>query len=415
MATSTTYKQGDTYYSSDTGKPVGTVEYSAKTGQKLAPGATTTQQNQLIVTGTRPAQQFAQNQQQLTQALNRTAPPTQPPPGWDATTYANFKKANPTLEPNAEDTAQMRGEGGASADGSKIESPYAGMESYSDPYTQQLDKIAATSDKATQNLIATIKAHKANQMRTINDETDRLKQGLMSLGLSTGNINFTPDLVYGSIQQAENARATKLQKLDQDEATALLEAQQASENKEFDVLKEKMDHYKEIKKSRLDILKDSYDTMNTEAKIGDIQANQIYDQLQKLPSDKAKLDFMTGIATKAGIPLLALTTSVNDIKLARAKSAGKGTGSTTTSSISIDKLPFDFPDSVVVNGVVTSSPTLDKINEALANGHSIEEIGAALGYDHAMIQQLKQAMGIPVTKTTKKKTTTPTTTPAFKS
>ena len=32
-----------------------------------------------------------------------------PPPGWDAVTYANFKKANPTLEPTAEDTARMQG------------------------------------------------------------------------------------------------------------------------------------------------------------------------------------------------------------------------------------------------------------------------------------------------------------------
>lgn len=31
-----------------------------------------------------------------------------PPAGWDAVTYANFKKANPTLEPNAQDTEQMR-------------------------------------------------------------------------------------------------------------------------------------------------------------------------------------------------------------------------------------------------------------------------------------------------------------------
>lgn len=33
------------------------------------------------------------------------------PAGWDAVTYANFKKANPTLEPTAEDTAIMLGAG----------------------------------------------------------------------------------------------------------------------------------------------------------------------------------------------------------------------------------------------------------------------------------------------------------------
>jgi hypothetical protein len=34
---------------------------------------------------------------------------TAPPPGWDATTYANFKSANPTLEPDAYDTGVMQG------------------------------------------------------------------------------------------------------------------------------------------------------------------------------------------------------------------------------------------------------------------------------------------------------------------
>lgn len=44
--------------------------------------------------------------QPTSQATNGTIPP-----GWDATTYANFKAANPSLEPTAEDTAQMLGTG----------------------------------------------------------------------------------------------------------------------------------------------------------------------------------------------------------------------------------------------------------------------------------------------------------------
>ncbi len=53
-------------------------------------------------------------QQPFVQANNPPVIPTsksgtQPPAGWDATTYANFKKANPNLEPNAEDTARMKG------------------------------------------------------------------------------------------------------------------------------------------------------------------------------------------------------------------------------------------------------------------------------------------------------------------
>ncbi len=181
-----------------------------------------------------------------------------------------------------------------------------------------------------------------------------------------------------------------------------------------------MDYYKSIKKSKLDILKESYDTMNTESKIGELQAFQIYDELQKLPNEKAKLDFLTGIAAKANIPLAALTSQVGELTRSRAKAAkGSGSGSTTTDSISITDIPFDFPDSVHTkdsNGVdiVVSSPTLDNINTALAAGHTIEEIGKYLELSDDMISQLKKAIKTSApTKSTKKKTTTPTTTPAF--
>ena len=251
--------------------------------------------NKIIVTGTKPEQQFAQNSQYINQQIQNTATGNTP--------------TQPQVQP----------------DGSTIESPLAGMENYSDPYTQMLDKIGATSDKATQNLIATIKAQKANRMNTINQETDRLKSGLMSLGLSTENINFTPDLVYGSIAQAENARTDKLMELDRNEATALLEAQQASENKDFALLKDRVDYIKSIKKSRTDLLKESYDTMATESKIGEIQAFQIYDELQKLPSEKSKLSFLQQIASKFNIPLSALTSQVSEITRDRAEKAKKGT------------------------------------------------------------------------------------------
>lgn len=40
---------------------------------------------------------------------------TTPPSGWDATTYANFKAANPTLEPTIQDTSIMQGASSAPA------------------------------------------------------------------------------------------------------------------------------------------------------------------------------------------------------------------------------------------------------------------------------------------------------------
>ncbi len=251
--------------------------------------------NNLITTGTNPAKDFAQNSQYINSEIQNKGNTTNTANTTNAST--DTTKTNP--------------------DGSRYDSPDL---NYSDPYTQMLDKISATSDKATQNLISTIKANKANQMRTINEDTDRLKSGLMSLGLSTGNINFTPDLVYGGIAQAENARMSKLMQLDRDEATALLEAQQASENKQFDVLKDRVAYLKSIKKSRLDILKEDYDTMATETKISDIQAHQIYEPMQKMNATDKKA-YLEAVSKKYGIPFSSLVTSLADEKATREEDA----------------------------------------------------------------------------------------------
>lgn len=250
----------------------------------------------IITTGTNPSNQFNQDSQQLNNLL----------------TQANTPPA-PTVNPGVQEQEEINGM----------------LKDYSDPYTQMLDKIGANSDKATKNLIATIKATKASREQNINVEYDRLKQGLMSLGLSTDKMQYTPDLVYGSITQAENERMGKLQTLDQQESTALLEAQQARDEKDFSILKDKMAYIKDIHKSRLEILKDSFDTMSYESKIGEIQAKQIYDELQKLP-EAQKVPFLQQLSTKLGIPLVALTSQVQEITRDRTKkAAGSGGGYTS--------------------------------------------------------------------------------------
>lgn len=325
-------------------------------------GPMSTELPKLIVTGTKPAQQFAQNAQQVTQMIEKNNAPSVAP--------------IPT-QPQPQTSSQP---------GAEQKEMFQFMETYSDPYTQMLDKISATSDKATQNLIATIKATKANRMSTINQETDRLKSGLMSLGLSTENINFTPDLVYGQIAQAENARMGKLMELDRNEATALLEAQQAVEEKDFRLLKERMDYIKSIKKSRLDILKENYEIMDYEAKISGIQAGQIYDQLQKI-NENDKTAFLQQVATQFDIPLAALVKAVNDEKMLREdqtrKLAGGGSGGSGGGYTSqelrklrqagIDPSDIVAADNFLYGGYVKLSPT-DK-QTLLESGFSTQEVG----------------------------------------
>lgn len=328
--------------------------------------------NQLIVTGTKPEQEFTENAQDATQMIG-----------------ANNAAINPQVQ-----TGDQKKPGDDQKD------MFDFMSTYTDPYIQALDKISATSDKATQNLIATIKAKKANQMSTINDQYDRLSQGLMSLGLSTGNINFTPDLVYGQIAQAENQRIGKLQTLDRDEATALLEAQQAVEEKDFKLLKERMDYIKTIKKSRLDLLKEDYETMSYESKIGELQAGQIYDELQKLPENK-KLPFLQQIATKFGIPLTALTSQVSEITRDR---ANKKAGAKSSKKLTLTQINTFKKDNPGVADQITYGMTEEEVADIIygeGNAPTDNIYGVDFSVENASsfggkrkIWKLAQALGI---------------------
>lgn len=290
----------------------------------------TIQPHPIITTGSSSAMQFAKDSQQLNQMIGSLNVGT-----------------NPQMNPSGQNPQAQQ-------------APSDMLNTYSDPYTQALDKLSANSDKATQNLISTIKANKTSREANINSEYDRLKAGLMSLGLSTERMNFTPDLVYGSIMQAENQKAAQLQELDQKEATALLEAKNASDEKDFSLLKDKMAYLKDIKNQRLEVLKNTYDTMSYESKIGEMQATQIYDQLQKLPQSR-KTEFLQAVASKFNIPLTALTSKVSELAQKKAKgikstkSSGTSTNSKLNSSKGISLLTPKFESNKGDDGYVDPS------------------------------------------------------------
>jgi len=223
--------------------------------------------------------------------------------------------------------------GGSSGSSNAPSSPGANNENatidnYSDPYTQALDKMKANQDVATQNLINTIQAKRANRGNEITQSYERYKQGLMLLGVQSENIQSSPDIVMGNIQQAENARIAKLQELDQEEATAMLEATMAQDEKDFKLLKDRMDYIKEIKRERINTLKDSYDTMKYEQGIGEMQAEQIYSQLNTLSGDK-KEQFLQEIANRFNIPVGAIVAGVAKVAEAKKKAAGSGSSTAT--------------------------------------------------------------------------------------
>ena len=123
-----TATQGTQFYSPQTGQAQGIVNFDAQTGQRLAQGATTTLnpiQNAATqpkidptIIGTQPLaipnpiqNTTAQNNLQTKVDTTFNNAQTGVPAGWDAVTYANFKAANPNLEPTPEDTARMQAAG----------------------------------------------------------------------------------------------------------------------------------------------------------------------------------------------------------------------------------------------------------------------------------------------------------------
>lgn len=264
-------------------------------------------QSQVSVSSTPSRTQFTKNSMALDNAL------------------VSFNLGGPNASANTKQ--QMPGQGEINA------------ETYSDPYTEQLDKISSNSDMATKNLIATIQAQRANERNQLNDKYDRYKQGLQLLGVQTGAVNYTPDIVMGNVMQAENARASKLQEIDRAEATALLEAKNARDEKDFKVLKEKMDYVKQLKKDRINTIKENYDSLKSEKGIADIQASQIYDELQKLTGEDKQV-FLQAAADRFGIPVGSLVASVSDV--ARKRNKTTGSGGTSTGKFSLPKQISEF-------------------------------------------------------------------------
>ncbi len=197
------------------------------------------------------------------------------------------------------------------------------VDTYSDGYTQMLDKVAQSSGNATKALIASIKAKKYQNDSAVEGNYENYKKGLQLLGIQHNQAQFTPDLLGGQILSVQNEKQQKLEQLDAEEAKALMDAEDAQAKNDLSTLKSKMEYVKQIKEEKKNAIKDLYEKMAYEQKIGDIQAGQIYDQLKQLkPADQEA--FLSQISQQLNIPVGALVKSIADIKESTIK---KATGS----------------------------------------------------------------------------------------
>lgn len=185
-----------------------------------------------------------------------------------------------------------------------------------DEYTTFLNEMSAGSDLASQRLISEIKASRQNQQNKLDSSYDSYKRGLQLLGIQHNETTFSPDLLAGRIQEAENEHQSKIKELRREETKALMDAQQAKLEGNFKILKEKMDYVRQIKKDQQDELKSFYDAINTNSKTGDIAAAEIFDTLQRIDVADQE-EFLKLASQKYKIPIETLIRAISDEKKQR--------------------------------------------------------------------------------------------------
>lgn len=241
------------------------------------------------------------------------------------------------------------------------------IDNTSDSYTQMLDRLSANSSAATKALVSSIQANRSQKGATIDAQYDNYKRGLQQLGIEHNQAQFTPDLLSGHIQQAENEHQQKIQSLDVEEQKAFMDAEKAQAAGDLSTLKDKMAYVKDLRTQKQDYLKNIASNMTAEGTIAKDQVANYYDKLTKLnPADQE--EFLKQVSQKYGIGLGALTNAIVAEKAARDKAdlatanskatlakkqaGGSGTGGSFKNSVQIPQVTTVFEKNKGTDGFV---------------------------------------------------------------
>lgn len=234
------------------------------------------------------------------------SPVAQAPAGWDPKTYANFKAANPNLEPTAEDTARMNGtykpttqtSGTVQSNANIIEnvipdnsaklSSLSNKGSYQDahgniyyadgtstpstnvsesdldntPEFQLLNSAQSRTDSTTKSLIDSIKQQYDTSLIPQQQEQNTSDAAEVGNTLARYGASRT-----GSAGRAMGAVSTTglqaIAKLESDENNAIAQAQQAQSDGDFKTAEDKIQVAQNLRTQKQAAAKDIYDTQQT--------------------------------------------------------------------------------------------------------------------------------------------------------
>lgn len=231
------------------GQNVQTLQQATGHGMPSAnePGQSTAAQNGAR-TGAAPQQQQPAEQPDSTKV----------PAGWDATTYANFKQANPTLEPNKQDTANMQN-AGASKSGFDLIDPQAKalLQGTIDDLNRQATDAKAQVDQATATLnndpamLAAAAGIKAQMDQLINAMIDknkivvgRAQTGVSAFGgLGQMSQNFMSDQMDRATQRVAELQAQ--------EADLINKSNEAYKSGDVKALNDAMSNYNKVNSDKM--------------------------------------------------------------------------------------------------------------------------------------------------------------------
>lgn len=261
---------------------------------------------------------------------------TYPPAGWDAETYANFKKANPTLEPDAEDTKMMQeaGQGKAYFTNPLGQEAEYTQEQLNDPTTRQFltdngyalvrsEGVNVGSDFSTSGFQSSLKTSNQQienlaqdflnynvdqdpdfqaQSASIKAGFDRLKrqtevtnqqraQSYRTLGLRTGATQYAEGVQMGIEGEELRQANQRIADIVAEEASTIAQARAAFKNNKFSEFNAKVTALKDIRDQKQKEL-EGYNTAiaNYTKKLQEEETNLLQQQKLKQEILEGNLD-----------------------------------------------------------------------------------------------------------------------------
>ena len=322
--------------------------------------AQNTQNNDQIQAALTAAKQQADKIQSEINANNAKAastvtPSGTPPAGMDSQTYANFKAANPTLEPTAEDVNHMNQQ-------QTLSDAQKQMAQASADYQKQAKQIQATMDSIANGTVPLSAGEQA--------QIDGLKQSYQALieqqtltntgasgaanirGYQTGAGEYDPTFQAKTIGSIVTAGVNKVADLNTKMASAVASLEEGFKQNDMAVVKQQFDMLQTVTKERKDTIQGIIDQTNAEIKNqqdaaqkqADAQAveqKQINDLAQAAEKNGATADVVQAIATS---PDMASALAASGTSLATAKALATGTtasgGSNVVASLNLPTVSF---------------------------------------------------------------------------